>query len=282
MTVAVLTDSASDLSPAVAGPRHIRIVPLIVTFGDSSFRDGEDLDPRGFWARVGTGPFPTTASPSPADLERAYRDAAAEGAGGVVSIHLSGSLSRTVQTAASASSGAPVPVEVVDSASVSLGQALVALAAADAAAAGATVGATAEAARDAAGRVEVYAMLDGVDFLRRGGRLGATKAALSELLRIRPVLTIVAGETTLVAKARTRGRAIDDMLARVDGPAEAIGIMDAEAPEADAVAATVRERTGLEPLRATIGAVTGTHLGPRSLGVAVLRPPGRGRSGTPG
>jgi DegV family protein with EDD domain len=271
MPVAVVTDSACDLRPTDAVAAGIRVVPLTVTFGDRSFRDGVDLAPEAFWHRVASETtFPTTASPSPAALADAYRAAAGEGADAVVSVHVSGKMSRTADTARLAAADAPVPVEVVDSGSVSMGQGLVALAAARSAAEGAPVARVATVARRAAAALVVAALLDTVDFLKRGGRVGRAKAALSELLRIRPVLTMEDGEPSLAARARTRGRAVDEMVSLTGLPAHDAALFHSGAPEVEEVAARLEAAWGLRPRVGWIGAVTGTHLGPRALGAAVL------------
>ena len=273
--IAVVADSACDLPPHEAARVGVRVVPLTVTFGEESFRDGEELTPEAFWDRVEASPdLPTTASPAPAALLEAYRAAAAAGADGIVSVHVSGKLSRTLDSAQTAAAESPVPVEVVDSRSVSLGIALVALAAARAGADGRGLAETAAATRAAADRVQVVAFLDTVEFLKRGGRVGRAKAALSDLLRVRPVLSLDDGETVLVARSRTRGRAIEEVLARAEGPAEAAAVLHGGAEEAAAVAVRLASACGVEPIVALIGAVTGTHLGPRALGIAVLRPAG--------
>lgn len=269
----MVADSACDLPPTEAVAAGIRLVPLTVSFGEESFRDGVDLPAEAFWHRVAADPsFPTTASPSPEALVAAYAAAAEGGAEAAVSVHVSGALSRTVESARTAAEGSPIPVEVVDSRSVSMGQGLVALSAAAEAAEGGGLAQVAGAARLAVDRLEVAAVLDTVEFLTRGGRVGRARGMLSDLLRIRPVLSLEEGEPVLAARARTRGRGIDEALRRVAGPAERAALFHAGAPEAPAVAGRLEEATGASPLVGWIGAVTGTHLGPRALGLAVLRP----------
>jgi DegV family protein with EDD domain len=274
--IAVVADSACDLPEPLARRNGIRIVPLTVVFGTDSFLDRTELSPEAFWDRITTDPmFPTTASPAPRAMAEAYEAEARAGAMGIISIHLSGALSRTVDSARRAASASLVPVEVVDSRSVSMGQGLVALAAARAAAEHRDLSSAAEEAREASARLGVVAVLDTVDFLKRGGRLGRTRAALSELLRIRPVLSLDRGEPVLVARPRTRRRALDEAMARVGGPADAAAVFHARAPDASEVAQRLREVCGVEPDVGLMGAVTGTHLGPRAIGLAVMgRPEG--------
>lgn len=270
--VAVVTDSASDLHEP---PTDLSIVPLTVAFGTEAMLDGVDLSAEAFWDRVdASDEIPTTASPPPEAFARAYASAAATGAEAVVSVHVSAELSRTVASAQSAAADAPVPVHVVDTRSVSLGEGLVALAALDRARAGRDGHAVAAAAREAAVRLEVYAFLETVDFLQRGGRVGRARAAISDLLRIRPILTLDGGEPALAARARTRGRAIEEILTRAGADATVTGVLHARAPEAEAVARRLGAATGTTPIVSLVGSVTGSHLGPGCLGVALLRPPG--------
>ena len=138
--VAVVADSACDLPDDLAAAEGIHIVPLSVAFGTRSFLDGRELDAASFWDLVtSSDEIPTTASPSPAAFLDAYAASADTGASAVVSVHVAGTLSRTVETARAAAVESPLRVEVVDSRSVSLGQGLVVLAAARAAARGAGV-----------------------------------------------------------------------------------------------------------------------------------------------
>jgi DegV family protein with EDD domain len=268
----VVADSACDLPRDAAREAGIAVVPLNVTFGTTSYLDGVDITPAEFWERVAQD-HPTTSSPSPEAFLRAYRAQAEEGAEGVVSVHVSGALSRTLFSARKAAEASPVPVEVVDSGSVSLGQGLIALAAAEVSRAGEDLTTTAAAARAAAERLTLAAMLETVEFLKRGGRVGRARAAVADLLRIRPVLTLDGGEPVLAARARTRSRAIATVLELVSGEALSAAVLHAQAGEAQAVAEGVAEACGVRPIVAEIGPVTGTHLGPGALGVAVIRPP---------
>jgi DegV family protein with EDD domain len=263
-----VADSACDLPPAAAAEAGVTIVPLLVTLGSQSFLDGVELTADEFWRRVEEGTVPTTASPSIGAFPEAYRRAADRGASAVISVHLSGALSRTADTARQAARNAPLPVAVVNTGSVSAAQGLVALAAAGVAAAGASREDVTRAAHRAVARLRLAAVLDSADFLARGGRVGLSAAAVTGILWIRPVLTIRQGRPVLHSRARTRSRAIDDAIEVVAGPAEAV--FHSGAPEADDVAARLAAITGVEPLVVPVGPVTGTHLGPRALGLAAI------------
>ncbi|MBI4259866.1 MAG: DegV family protein [Actinobacteria bacterium] len=271
MPVAVVTDSAADLPADVAVGHRVEVVPLVVTFEGDSRRSGVDISAEDFWRRARTA-FPTTASPPPAAFAEAYSRSAEAGADGVVSVHLSGELSGTAQNARAAAGRARVPVRVIDSRLVGAGLGLAVLQAADAAAAGGGLEEVAGAAEAAAALVEVYVALETVEFLRRGGRLGAARAMLSDLLRVRPVLTLEGGVPVPVAKARTRRRALDELVARASGPARAAAVSHGDAPDAEALATRLEEACGVRPSVTLMGAALGAHLGPGALGLAVLRP----------
>jgi DegV family protein with EDD domain len=274
--VAVVTDSAADLSIADATSLGVQVVPLVVTFGTDSYRDGLDLAPQEFW-RLAAARHPTTAAPSPAAFAEAYRRAAEDGAVAAVAVHVSGEVSSVLQQATDAARDAPLPVRVIDSRQVGPGQALVVQEASRAAAEGRDAAGVAAAAEATAGLVRVLALVESIEFLRRGGRVGVVKAVVSDLLRVRPVLTMDHGRPALVAKARTRARALEEVLRRLAAPggvAVAGRVAHALAPDAEAVVARTREALGV-PISVTVmGAATGSHLGPGAVAVAVLRRPG--------
>jgi DegV family protein with EDD domain len=277
--VAVVIDSGADLPPDLASSHRIVVIPLLIAFGNESFRDGVDLPPAAFWERLagrrGRDAVPSTASPPPEAFANAYRRAADGGADAVVSVHLSSELSSTADHARSGAreAGVPVPVQVVDSRLVGVGLGLVALHAARAASDGDGPERVAGAAKDAAGRVELSAALETVELLRRGGRVGPVRAALSDALRIRPVLTMRDGSPELVAKCRTRARALDHLVSRASGPAAAAAVtVGGPASQAGDLADRVAEACGVRPFVSPMGAAIGAHLGPGAIGVAVLRP----------
>lgn len=271
MRVAVVTDSAADLPPAEVARAGLHVVPLVVTFGTESYRDGLDLSPQEFW-RIAAGRPPTTAAPSPAAFAQAHRAAVDDGATEIVAVHVSSEVSSVFQQSREAARAAAVPVHVVDSRQVGAGQALVVREALRAAGEGRAANDVADAAAQAAGRVQVLALVESIEFLRRGGRVGMLKAAFSDLLRVRPILTLDDGRPTLVAKPRTRTRAIQEIVRRLEGvPGVASAIVaHAMAPDAETVVEMVRQAVGVPVTVTVMGAATGAHLGPGAVAVAVL------------
>ena len=137
--IRIVTDSACDLPPAVADEHNIEIVPLSIRFGETEYVDRRDLTPKEFWAKTAESKvLPETAAPSPGAFEEAFRNAATQGATGVVCVCLSSGLSATYQSAQLAAEAVKdtIPVRVIDSRSVTIAQGLLAIAGAEAAAAG--------------------------------------------------------------------------------------------------------------------------------------------------
>lgn len=218
--VAVVTDSTASLPPGVAERWGIEIVPLEVAIDGDRRHEGVDLKPAELLAALTAGRRVTTSQPAPAAFARAYARAAAHGAREIVSVHLSSGLSGTVRAAELAALAAPVPVHVVDSRSVAMGLGLAAVAAAELAAkprpgrrwpitgAGWPDGvAVADRAREIAASASTVFLVDSVEHLRRGGRLGAGAAAMGTLLGLRPLLALRSGRIEVIEKVRTRGAA---------------------------------------------------------------------------
>ena len=175
-SIQVVTDSACDLSPTMAEERDVRVVPLTIRFGSEELVDRDELSGKEFWDRVITGPdMPETAAPSPGAFQQAFLDAAEAGSSGVVCVMLSSGLSATYQSACTAAEAVAdrIPVRVVDTLSVTMGQGLLVLAAADMArATGGASTTSPPTLEDMKGRTHVYGVVDSLDYLRRGGRIG--------------------------------------------------------------------------------------------------------------
>ena len=274
--VAIVTDSSCDLPAALVEELGITIVPLTVRFGSTEFVDRVDLGPKEFWARCAEASvLPETAAPSPGAFEAAYRRAAESGADGVVAITLSGELSATFQAASlAAKATGDVPVQVVDSRSVSMGLGMIVVDAARRAAAGAGPEEIAAAATDAAGRTRVYAALDTLENLRKGGRIGGAKALLGSVLSIKPIIEVVDGKVEEAGKQRTRARALAHLVERVRaaGAVSDLAVMHADCPDVDKVVAELQPLSPTPIVVGDIGAVIGAHAGRGTIGV-VFRVP---------
>jgi DegV family protein with EDD domain len=274
--VRVVTDSACDLPNDLAVELDIDIVPLTIRFGDDEFVDRRDLSPKQFWARCATSPvLPETAAPSAGAFEEAFRAAKAAGAEGVVCINLSSKLSATYQAAQVAANAleGELPVRVVDSLSVTMGLGSIALAAARLAAAGKSIDDVAGVAEDLSHRTRVLGTLDTLENLKKGGRIGGAKAMLGSMLSLKPVIWVVDGLVEEESKQRTRSRALRYLVDKVAEQAkqgiEDLAVMHGDAPDLDEFLDMLNEHFPREDIViGDIGAVIGTHGGPRVMGVA--------------
>jgi len=280
MSVRVVTDSGCDLPPGLCEELGIEVVPLTIRFGDEALVDRKDLTPSEFWTKCKGAPaLPETAAPSPGAFEEAYRKADSAGGGeGVVVITLSSKMSATIEAAGLAAENASpdLAVRVVDSANASLGEGMVVFLAAKAAATGGNLAEVEEVARSAARRTKLIAVIDTLDNLRRGGRIGGAQALMGGLLSIKPLITVshaTGGEVAEAGKQRTRARALNALVdnVRAVGPVEALGVMHAEAPDVEELLDRLDDIVPREDIVvADVGAVIGTHVGPRCIGVVTV------------
>ena len=284
--VHVVTDSTASLPPELVERWGLTVVPLVVRFGETQGREGVDLSSSDVLARLRSGERVTTSQPAPESFARAFAAAADAGAGSIVSIHLSEELSGTVGSARLGAAGCPVPVHVVDSRSVAMGLGLAVLAAAESVANGAGAEAAAGTARRVGAGCSARFLVDSLDHLRRGGRLGAGAAAIGTLLGMRPLLALHDGRLEVAEKVRTRTGArvrlgtltVDDVTRRGRARVAVHHLGDpAEAEElADRLAGVLGDRLSPWPgesrarvLVSEASAVIGAHVGPGLLAVVV-------------
>jgi fatty acid kinase fatty acid binding subunit len=280
MTIRVATDSACDLPQDLADELDIEIVPLSIRFGEESLVDRRDLSPTEFWTRVAGSPvLPETAAPSPGAFEEAFRRAAVDGAEGVVCICLSAGLSATFQAAQLAARAVEgvVAVRVVDSRTVSLGQGLMAVAAARMARQGKGLDDCAGAADDLIPRTRTFAALDTLENLKKGGRIGSAQALLGSVLSIKPIIEVVDGKVEPESKQRTRSKSLRYLVDKVRQfpRVEDLAVMHGDAPDLEEVLdqmGAVYPRD--EIVVGQVGAVIGTHSGPRVIGITFHVPKG--------
>jgi len=284
--VRIVTDSACDLSDELAARHGIDVVPLTIRFGTEELLDRRDLTPAEFWRRCqGSGALPQTAAPPPGAFSAAFERAASAGADGVVCLTLSSGVSATHQAALAGAEpfDGRLPVVVVDTRSLTMGQGLMCIAAAELAASGAPVEAVARLARDLVGRTRVLGVVDTLDHLQRGGRIGGAAALVGSLLSIKPVIEVRDGVVEQESRQRTRARALDYLTAKVlgDAPVERLAVADGAAPDIDEVVQRLRSvEAAHELVVCDLGPVVGTHSGPGSLGVCYQLP--GSRAGRPG
>ena len=272
MAVKVFTDSACDLDQAVCDELDIGVVPLSVRFGDEELTDRVDLTPHAFYEKMASTPtLPETAAPSPGAFEQAFRAALDGGADGVVCIDLAGGLSATIQSARNAAKAiGDDRIRVVDSHSVSWGLGSVVVACARKAKAGASLDEVVALAENMIPRTRVYATLDTLDNLKKGGRIGGAQALLGNLLSIKPMIE-VGDEVHEAGKPRTRGKALRQLAEKVRdaGPLENLSVMHGLAPDVDELVALLADIVPKDEIGVQlIGATIGVHGGPRVMGVA--------------
>jgi len=274
--IAVVTDSASNLPPEVAAQYGITVVPIYLHWDGRTYRDGVDITPDEVYQRLRENKhLPHTAGPSAGDFLQTYLRLGRE-VKGIVSVHLPAELSSVIQAARLAADMAAeeVPVRVVDTGTAAMGAGFVALAAARAAAQGTGLDAVAQVAREVSPKVMVYAMLDTLEYLWRGGRIGRAAALVGAALQIKPILYLNNNVVDVLAKPRTRSRALrvmlDEMARRVDGHPVHVAVLHADAPvEARLLREQVEARFHcVEVLTSAFTPVMGAHTGPGLLGLA--------------
>jgi len=277
MTVRVVTDSSADLDRAVADKHAVAVVPLKVRFGEEEFTDGVDLSREEFWKRLReTNVLPHTTSPSPGDFDQAFSQLDAEGASGIVCVTLSSKVSATHQSARLAAERfrGRCRVAVVDSLSVSAGLGNLCQAAAERAEAGEdleTVVAETERLRDS---IAYYGAVESLEFLRRGGRIGAARALLGSALSIRPLLSFEQGTVEVAGKVRTRQRSLEWIVQCVaaDSPVESVTALHTIAADIDELHEMLASQVpGQQVVVSLVGPVMGTFLGPGCVGVTYFR-----------
>ncbi len=276
MTVRIVTDSTCDLPAEIIARYGISVVPLYINVGNQGFLDGIDMKRDEFYTRLPSfSTHPPTAVPSPQKFHAIYQALADEGASEILSIHISATLSGTVDVARSAAQETtPALVKVFDSQQLSLGTGFLVETAAKMAAAGSSVKEILAALTDQVQRSHVFAALDTLEFLQRSGRMNKYLAGLASLLQIKPILTMHNGKPG-TERVRTRERAMKrvvEMLAAV-GALERAAIVHTHA-QLERLAELRAMGAGLLPqgdiLTEDITPVIGAHIGPGALGFAVV------------
>jgi DegV family protein with EDD domain len=281
MTIYIVTDSTADIPPEQAAAAGITVVPLTVFFGEDAYLDGEELDNASFYHKLQTSKeLPSTSQPSPAKFQEAYTRLINEGAESILSIHLSSKLSGTYQSALNASKSLgddvkKIPIEVIDSLSISVGMSRVILQAAKEAQQGLALDEIKEHAVDELARTHILGVLDTLEYVKRGGRIGAARAILGNMLSVKPIIALKDGEVVPVEQPRTRNKAyahiahiISDM-----APIEAITIAESDEQIGQQLAAVLSTIYQGEVPRYRLGPSLGTHTGPGMVAVAIVSTP---------
>jgi DegV family protein with EDD domain len=275
--IALVTDSTAALPAATVERYGMIVVPLQVVIGARSLDEGSEATPETVAAALREYEPVSTSRPSPEVMAEVFHSAAAAGAEAVVSVHLSGEISGTFESAQLAAKQVEVPVETVDTRQVGMGTGFAALAAAEALARGSDARAAAEAAVARAASTRCFFYVDTLEYLRRGGRIGAAAALVGSALAVKPLLAIRDGRIGPLEKVRTSSRALARLeelavvAARdIEGGVDiAVQHLSSDA-KADTIATRLRDRLGLDAVVVgEVGAVIGAHVGPGMVAVVV-------------
>ena len=276
MATKIVTDSTVYLPQEILTRYDIRVVPLKVLFGKHVYKDGIDLTNEEFYQMLAESPqLPTTSQPSAGEFENVYAELAAQGHE-IVSVHISGKLSGTVESARAAAKQLPdAQIHIVDSLSTAFGLAVMVIESAQAASEGYDSTHIVRRLEQMARDLTMLFVVDTLEYLEKGGRIGTARALLGTLLKIKPVLKLEDGLIVPVSSVRTKRKAIMFMLDQIG---ETIGdrrvhlaVAHAQVPEEmEELLDMVEERLDYSDIFISeIGPVIGTHTGPGVLGVAV-------------
>lgn len=280
MKIGLVTDSPSDIPPAIAAQYGIEVVPSVVVIDGQPFIDGKDITREDFYTHLpGFKSAPTTAAPSIGDFQTRYRKLLDSGCEHIISLHTAEKLTSIVNAARQAAADFQGQITVLESGSLSLGLGFQVIAAAEVSADDGSLDEALEAIRSTRERMRVYAALDTVEYVRRSGRVPAAVAALGGLLQIKPVVELTEGEVRPLGAPRTTHHAAEKLyeLLVALGPLERLAILHTNAPkrakEFLEMLMAPQQRSSLprDILMVSVTTVIGTHVGPNGLGVAAVK-----------
>mgnify|MGYP006082876991 FL=1 len=278
MSIAVVTDSTSDLPADIAKQHGITIVPLNVHIEDETYLDGVTISADEMYLRLpDQKTIPTTSAPSVGSFIEAY-EKLSESHDAIISIHLSSKLSLTHNSAVQAAADLNekgAKIEVVDTEQASMALGWIAVQAAEKIAAGGSLEEAVGLAKSASIRASFIGMVDTLEYLVRGGRIGKAQGFVGSLLRIRPILTLTEGVAHPAGRARNRSKGIarlKEMVAEA-APLDKLAILyTTDKDVAETIADAVAEHSPeARPVVAQLGPVVGNYLGPGTLGLGLIR-----------
>jgi DegV family protein with EDD domain len=278
MAVRIVTDSTSDIPLAQAEALDITIVPLTVFFGDEAYLDGVELDNEGFYRKLqASKDLPRTSQPSPTKFQEAYIHLINEGADAILSIHLSSKLSGTYQSACTARDSLPddvkrIPIDIIDSQLVSVGMSHAIIRAAQEAREGHSLEEIKAHVLDNLSRTRILAVLDTLEFVKRGGRVGGAQAFLGNILSVKPIISLSNGVVVGVEQPRTRSKAyarVAQLLSQMGKP-EAILLAQSSEEAGQQLMQALKSIYQGEIPTYKLGAVLGAHTGPGTAAIAVV------------
>jgi DegV family protein with EDD domain len=278
MTVRIATDSTADIAPEQARELGITVVPLTVFFGDDAYLDGIELDHAGFYSKLqASKALPRTSQPSPAAFQEAYTRLIDEGADAILSVHLSSKLSGTYQSACTARDSLPedvkkVPIDIIDSRNISLAMAVPLIRAAQEAREGKGLEEIKTHLLDTLARTRILAVLDTLEYVHRGGRIGGARALLGNMLSVKPIISLKDGEVVPVEQPRTRSKAyarIAQLLQEMS-PVEQVSLAESNEEVGQQLSEAIKRVYSGYITIYKLGAVLGTHTGPGTVAISVI------------
>ena len=279
MNIRIITDSGCDMLPPYAP--NLTVLPLTITFGEESFLDGVELDHHRFYEKLIEGEeLPTTSQIAPAAFEEAFQRAVDAGEA-VVCVTLSSKLSGTYQSARIAAEGFAGQVWVVDSENVTIGQRLLVERAVELAGQGLDAAQLSARLDQEKKDIRLVALLDTLEYLKRGGRISPSIAMVGGLLSIKPVVAVENGEVVLLGKARGSKNG-NNLLIQLIQKTSGVdfgrpyrlgytGLSDSLLQKYIADSATLWEGHVDQLPTGTVGGTIGTHVGPGAVAVAFFR-----------
>jgi DegV family protein with EDD domain len=275
--VAVVVDSASDLSREQAEAAGITIVPLLVTFGDKEYQAGVDMSAEQFWEALTApgAPFPKTAAASPGTFKETFDKLFDDGADEVIYVGVGAKLSATIGSAKVAREMTPErKIHIVDSNTASMGAGLLALYAAERAASGLSGEQLVADVTSRVDKVQLFVVLETLEYLKRGGRISPARAAIGNVLSVKPIITVEDGVVETADRPRTRGRARERLIELLTAAKpQRIAVLHGQAEDIDEFAGELAKATRVPSNMVTInliGPSVGPHVGPGAYGAVVM------------
>ena len=277
VAVRILVDSTADIPADRERELGIESVPITVLFGDEAFEDGVNMNGSEFYRRLVNSPvMPTTATPSPLRFEEAYRKLVREGATGILALHIGSDLSASYSVSRIAaemvSSETGVPIELIDTRLVSGGFGIPAEILAKEAQEGASLEQLKAHAKSLLSRVRLLFLVDTLEFLQRGGRIGRGKAMLGTLLNVKPLFEIRDSQVVPLEQVRTRNKALErlgQIMSKL-GPLETVGIVQSDDKVGEQLMPVVRTFWNGPVETFSLGPAVGTHAGPGAGGIVAI------------
>ncbi|MBI5877011.1 MAG: DegV family protein [Chloroflexi bacterium] len=278
--IQIVTDSSCDVPPEIQKELNITVVPMNIHFGTETFQEGVTMTATEFYARLirdGTSILPKTSQPSPGAFRETFQRVAHDSRD-IIALHVSSALSGTYNAALTVAremnEAREAHITVIDSRNASMCLGWMVIAAAEAAQRGESYADILNLVLDMIPRLHIPSMLETLEYVRAGGRIGKAQAFLGTILNIKPILGIEGGEVIPIEKVRTRGKAMERLvdITRHYMPFEDIAVMHTASPEAANEVVNLlaphhpRERIIIAQTCAAIGA----HVGPGAIGVCVV------------